>query len=84
MTLSTVSVVEQIPQEIKHRDAISRSTSKHSSRAQEGNPPDVLVMVKVESEHSWKQVKLFIVELRVQNSQFRQWLWNILDDLASY
>ena len=42
MKLSTFSVVQQIPQETKHRD-ISRSTSNNSSEAQEWNLPDLFV-----------------------------------------
>ena len=42
MTLCTLSVVQQIPQEIKHRDIISRSTSNNDSQAQEYNLPDKL------------------------------------------
>ena len=33
--------------------------------------------IRVENDHSSKHVELFIVELGVQNSQFRQWFWNI-------
>ena len=61
------------PQETKHKDDISRSTSNNSSQAQEFYLPDVLIRVRVENDHSSKQVELFIVELGVQNSQFRQW-----------
>ena len=43
ITLSALSVVQQIPQETKHRDIISRSTSNNSSQAQERNLRDVLV-----------------------------------------
>ena len=40
---SQFSVVQQIPQEIKLRDIISRSTLNNSNQAQERNHPDVLV-----------------------------------------
>ena len=43
MTLSTHSVVQQIPQETKLRDIISRSTSNNTSQTQECNLPNVLV-----------------------------------------
>ena len=66
---STLSIVQQIPQETKHRDVISCSTSYSSSQAQECNLPDVLVG-RVENDHSSKQVELFVVELEMQNSQF--------------
>ena len=41
MTLFTLSVVQQIPQETKRRDIISRSISNNSSQAQERNLPGV-------------------------------------------
>ena len=50
MTLSMLSVVQQIPKETKHRDIISRSTSNNSSEAQEFNLPNALVTVRVENE----------------------------------
>ena len=43
MTLSILSVVQQIPKKTKHRDIISRSTSNNSSQAQERNLPDILL-----------------------------------------
>ena len=84
MTLSTLAVVQQISLETKYRDNISRSTSNNSNQAQKFNLPDVLVRVRVENDHSWKQVELFTVELGLQNTQFRKWFWNILEDLDSY
>ena len=51
MTLSTLSVVHQIPQETKHRDNISRNTSNNNSQAQVFNIKDVLVK-KSELQHS--------------------------------
>ena len=54
MTLSPLNVVQQIPQETKHRDNISRSTSNNSSQAQECKFPDVLVR---HSETKWSQLK---------------------------
>ena len=86
--LSTLSVVQQIPQKTKHGDNISddsRSTSNNSSQAQEFNIPDVVAnspsrnaRCSKQSLSSERNTPLFIVELGVQNSQFRQWLWNIL------
>ena len=61
MTLSTFSEVQQIPQETKHRDIISRSTSKNSSQAQEFNLPNALAAVRVENELAESKVGLFIV-----------------------
>ena len=84
MTLFTLSVVQQIPQETKHRDIISRSTSNNSSQAQEFNLPDVPTDSQSRNDHSSKQAELFIVQLGVQNSQICQWFWNILEDLDSY
>ena len=40
---STLSIVQQIPQETKHRDVISCSTLNNSSQAQKHNLPDILV-----------------------------------------
>ena len=54
MTLSTLSVVQQIPPKTKHRDIISRSTLNNSSQAQESNLPDALVTVRVENEPQLK------------------------------
>ena len=48
--LSTRSVVQQIPQETKHRDIISRSTSNNSSQVQEFNLLNALVTVRVKNE----------------------------------
>ena len=80
MTLSTLSVVQQILMETKHRDIIPRSTSNNSSQAQERNLPEVLVRPpESKNEPSRKRV-----ELGMQNSQFHQWFWNIREDLASY
>ena len=83
MTLSTLSAAQQIPQETKHSDIISRSTTNNSSQAHECNLSDVLLIVKVKNEGSSKQVELLIMELHVQNSQFREWFENILEDFAS-
>ena len=41
--LSTLSIVQYILQETKHRDNVSHSTSNNSSQEQEFNLPDVLV-----------------------------------------
>ena len=85
MTLSTLSVVKQIPQKIRHRDNISRSTSNNSSQAQEFSVPDVIVNSQSPNAQSSKQgllsecnTLLLIVKLGVQNTQFRQRFWNIL------
>ena len=56
-----------------------RVFSNNSSQIQQFNLPVSLIDVRVENDHSLKQV-----ELRMQNSQFRQWFWNILEDLACY
>ena len=92
MTLSTLSVVQQISQETEHRDNISnesRSTSKNSRQAQEFNISDVIVK-QSESQNSELKARclssecnasLIIVKLGLQNSQFRQWFWNILEYL---
>ena len=48
MTLSSFSVVQQIPKETKHRDIISCSTSNNSSQAQEFNLPDAHETVRAE------------------------------------
>ena len=91
MTLSTFSVVQQIPQEIKHRDNISHSTSNDSTLAQEFDIPDKIVNSPSRNTQSSKQgflsesnAPLFIVKLVVQNSQFCQRFWNILQYLVSY
>ena len=55
MTLSTLSVVHQIPNETEHRDFISRSTSNNSSQAQERNLPDVLA--RHSESKKWTQLK---------------------------
>ena len=78
MTLFTLSVVQQITQETKHRDNISRSTSNNSSQSQEFNIPDVLVNSPNLNTQSIKKIALFIVELGVQSSQFHRKFWNIL------
>ena len=59
MTLSTLSVVHQIPNETEHRDFISRSTSNNSSQAQERNLPDAFVTVRVENELIESKVIVF-------------------------
>ena len=86
MMLSKLNVMQKISKETKRRDIISRSTSNNSSQAQEFYLPDVLLTGRVENECSWKKKKaeLLIMELGVQNSQFCQWFWNILEDLAPY
>ena len=37
-----------------------------------------------QSQNEFNALELFIVELGVQNSQFRQWFWNIREDLADF
>ena len=51
ITLSTLSVVQQIPQETKQKDNISRSNSNNRSQAQEFNIPDVLVKRPSRNNH---------------------------------
>ena len=91
VTLSKFRVVQQITQETKHRDNISCSTSHNSNQAQEFKFPDVLVNSPSCNTHNSKQgfsfesyTYLFIVKLGLQNSQFRQSFWNILQYLSSY
>ena len=47
---SSLSIIQQIPKETKHRDIISRSTSNKISQAQEFNLPDILLSVRVENQ----------------------------------
>ena len=94
MTLSTLSVVMQIPQETKHRNNISddsRSASNNSNQAQDFNIPDIFVNSPSHNTQSSKQdlssqcdSPLFIVDLGVQNLQFHKLFLNILQYLASY
>ena len=94
MKLSTLGIVQQTSRKTKHRYNIfnnSRSTSNNISQAKEFNIPDVLLNSSRRNAQNSKQGLLFecktsvsIVELGLQNSQFRQWFWNILEDLASY
>ena len=88
MALSRLSAVQQISQETKHRDNISddsRSTSNNSSQEREFNIPGVFANSSRRNAQSSKQgfsseynTFLFIVEIDVENSQFRQKFWNIL------
>ena len=85
MTLSTLSVVQQILQETKHGHNISRSTSNKRSQAQEFNVLDVLVKSQVAILRTQNKISLpsatlllFIVELGVRNLQFHQTFLNIL------
>ena len=60
ITLSTLSVIHQIPQETKHRDIISRSTSNNNSQAQEFNLPNILLTIRVENkriESQWSYLQ---------------------------
>ena len=50
MTLSTLSIVQQISKETKHRDIISCGTSNNSSQAQKFSLPDVPLRVRDENE----------------------------------
>ena len=95
MALSTLSLVQQISQETKHRANISLRISNNSSQAQEFNIPDVLVTIQVAILIAQNNVSLpsksisvcaplFIIKLVVKNPQFRQRFWNILEELASY
>ena len=52
MMLTTLSLVQPIPQETKHRDIISRSTSNNRSQAQERNLPDVLLKQQSQNNYS--------------------------------
>ena len=83
MTLSPLNVVQQIPQETKHRDNASSnscSTSNNSCEAQDFNIPVMLVNSLSHTTQNSKQglksqydTPLFIVELGMQNSQLCQW-----------
>ena len=53
--LSTLSVVQHIPQENKHRDNTSHSTSNNGSQAQEFNIPDAFVNSLNRNTKSLKQ-----------------------------
>ena len=72
MTLPTLSVIQQIPQEIKYRYIISRSTSNNISQAQEFNIPDLLVNSPSRDIQSSKQSFL---SLLVWPSSFYSKAW---------
>ena len=55
MTLSAMSIIQQIPLETKYRDNISRSTSNNSTQADEFNISDVLVNSPIRNTQSSKR-----------------------------
>ena len=87
MTLFTLSVDQQIPQETKHRANISRCTSNNSSQAQEFNIPDVLENSLSHNTQSSKQALSLSLLLVWQSSIYsKAWLakFTILQKILEY